>query len=201
MNRKSPKCRRAVTFAMTQWNKYVATEKFHEEWIWRHAELLDLKKGQKITDVLHDFVPAAFYLVEGLMARSTVQENSKRKLISICLPGNMLLNTSNMESRNPLSGDIVSLKRSLLLYSPNSKILPYKTIDPVFVNYLNVLREKKLKQMRIHTELLQEESPSKRFVKFTQLLPDIYRATIQKEQAEYLEISRATVAFAKKHLL
>ena len=201
MNRKSPKCRRAVTFAMTNWNKYVATEKFHEEWIWRHAELLELKKGQKITDVLPDFVPSAFYLIEGLMARSTVQENGKRKLISICLPGNMLLNTSNMESKTRLNSDIVALKRSMFLYTPHSKMVPYKDSDPVFVNYLNVLREKKLKQMRIHTELLQEESRSKRFVKFTKLLPDIYRATIQKEQAEYPEISRSTVAFAKKHLL
>ncbi|TYR36339.1 Crp/Fnr family transcriptional regulator [Sphingobacterium phlebotomi] len=185
------------------WSKYHQLDASHIAWARTHVGIVPVRRGQ----VLHrvgEKRRMVFLVCEGLLARVDYiefKERIKRKITSIALPHFALTSTSHLYSRTPTSGDIVALRSGIVIIIPYDAIISFKEDDPAVETLIDVLTNRKKRQLETYLRVIHSTSPFQRYLLFDRLMPEIRRVTNQNEQADFLGISRRTVQEASYFLL
>lgn len=192
---------RGLQFLLALWGKYGELTPWHEEWARRHIEVIKVKRG----DVLSwpgDRQKKVYFVCTGMLARiAEANEQHKRQIMSLALPQSALATSTHLYRNTPHEGNIVALRAGIIVAIPYKAIRAYKEDEPMVETLIDILINKKKRQLETHVQVLRTTSPFQRYLLFDALMPEIQSATSQQEQAEFLGISRRTVQEARYFLL
>lgn len=185
------------------WGRYCELTLWHEAWARQRIKVIPVRRG----DVLSwtgDRQKMVYFVCKGILARVTeteVKDQTKRQITSIAMPGLALTSTTHLYRSTPHEGNIIALRSGIVVAIPYKTIKAYKEIEPTVETLIDILINKKKRQVETHLQILHPTSAFQRYILFDTLLPEIRNATSQKEQADFLGISRDTVQKAQKFLL
>lgn len=185
------------------WARYCALTSWHEAWARRHIEVIPVRRGDMLSWE-GDRQKMVYFVCKGMLGRVTETENGnpiKRQITSIALPGFALMTSTHLYRNTRHEGDIVALRSGIIVAIPYKAIKTYKEEEPMVETLIDILINKKKRQLETHVQILRTTSPFQRYLLFDALMPEIQSATSQQEQADFLGISRRTVQEASYFLL
>lgn len=190
-----------LRFLISYWSKYCTLEPWHTDWARRHIRIPDsLRKG----DVLYldgDRQKNVYLVARGLLARVQYHDG-KRQILSIALPGMALMTTDHLYSRTPSKGDIVVLRpHTIVIEIPYRAIRDFKDREPAIDTLIDVLGNKKRKQMATLRSATLGIKPFESYLRFVNELPELHHALTQTEAAQLLGISKTTLQSAHYFLV
>ena len=191
-----------LRFLLQYWQRHCTLEPWHTDWARMHIRVPDsLRKGQTL--YTHGEKQKNVYLVaRGLLARVRYDDRGRRQILSVALPGMALMTTDHLYSRTPSKGDIVVLRsNSTIIEIPYRAVLEFKEHEPQLNTLMDILTNKKKKQMTAVSRIMHEADPFTRYQLFAHDMPDLQSTLTQIEQADLLGIGKNTVQRAQYHLL
>lgn len=187
-----------LRFLIDFWSKYCPLEPWHTEWTRTRVKVQgELKKNHCL--YLQGEAQKNVYLVtKGMLARADYDpDTGKRRILSVALPGMALMTTSHLYSGTPSVGDIVVLRpNSRVVEIPYRSILEFKEKEPHIDTLINVLGNKKRKQMMALRITTHGTKPFESYLRFIDELPELHETLTQKETAQLLGISKTTIQSA-----
>ncbi len=186
---------------MEFWAKHCHLEDYHLQWAMESFEILNLKRGEYL---FHEGsnLKITGLVVNGLLARE--KEGSwkgRRRLVLIAGQYQSISTTIHPYSTTCIMGDIVALRKSLILVIGNKKIRQGLEQDPNTACLVNILSNNNSRALAKMLTVKESTSPSERYLLFDRLFPELRKLTTQREQADLLGISRDTVQKMQRFLL
>ncbi|NGF56526.1 Crp/Fnr family transcriptional regulator [Parapusillimonas sp. SGNA-6] len=190
-----------LCFLISYWSRYCTLEPWHTDWAKQHIRVPDsLRKGQAL--YLEGERQKNVYLVaRGLLARVRYNDKGKRQILSVALPGMALMTTDHLYSRTPSKGDIVVLRsNSIIIEIPYRAIKDFKEREPHIDTLIDVLGNKKRKQLARLRSVTHGHKPYLCYQHFITQMPDLFQTLKHAEVADLLGISLSTVLRGYKNL-
>lgn len=191
-----------IRFLIQLWSKYGELEDFHLEWAKKHIRCLTELKKNYLLYYEGEHKKEIYIVIKGLIGR--VIENSdtgKRQILSVGTSGMGLMTTNHLYSSTPGKGDIIVLRPGTKIIQLSYRsILELREMDRNADILINVLTNKKKKQMSALRRISLEETAFEKCLLFAEELPQLYQMLSQQEIADILNISRRTVQMASAHL-
>lgn len=183
------------------WGQHCLLDASHAEWLRHHVRPLAVKRRHLLFHP-HSAAPqrSLYFVLEGLLASVSRDREGNRGIRRIVLPDDSILTTHHLYTQRHLDYEIVALRPSVLLELPSDAFRAYKEVCWEADVLSDVLEYKKLQQYRAKARLMLAPSHIERYVAFYYELAPIRRATTQREQAEYLGISKMSITRALETL-
>ncbi|PRD51991.1 hypothetical protein C5749_16980 [Sphingobacterium gobiense] len=185
------------------WSRYCDLSPWHAQWAHQHIDVMRIPRGE-VLSWSGDRTKKVYFVCKGMLGRIIdieVNGIAKRKIMSIALPGLALTSTTHLYRNTPHEGDIVALRSGIVVGISYKAIKAFKAEEPAIETLVDILTHKKKRQLEAHIQILHSTSPFERYLLFDKLMPEIRQVTSQREQADFLGISRDTVQKAQKFLL
>lgn len=192
-----------LCFLIAFWSKYCTLQDWHIEWARTHVKVQsELKKDQYLY-LQGEAQKNVYFATKGMLARTDYHpDTGKQRILSVALPGMALMTTDHLYSHTPSKGDIVVLRsRSRIVEIPYRAIREFKEKEPHIDTLIDVLGNKKRKQMMALRRIMFEPDAFKRYLQFEKDMPQLTEILTQIEQAQLLSIGRNTVQRAQYFLL
>ncbi|WP_257657889.1 Crp/Fnr family transcriptional regulator [Parapedobacter lycopersici] len=135
-----------------------------------------------------------YFINDGLLAGIWWDADGHRRIPCLIPAGHSLLTSCNLYTSKQLDYGLKALRRSQILRIPSLALKRYREIDAAGNELVHVLREKQIKELRAQNKLLQIADTHKRYLQFQQSMPALWRITSQQEQADFLNLSRPSIA-------
>lgn len=179
------------------WIRHCELGSSHAEWVHRHAKPIALKRGQRLFEPEYDHRHRHLYFVcQGLLATAWWDKDGRRSINRLLLPNDSALTTHNLYTHRHVHYSVVALRPSTVLSIPADVFKAYKESCWEADVLADVLEHKKLKQHRTKDRLMLAPDHLKRYIMFYDTMQDIRNITSQREQAEYLGISKMSITRA-----
>src|SRR5690606_22014299 len=128
-------------------------------------------------------------------------DRGRRQILSVALPGMALLTTDHLYSRTPSKGDIVVLRsNSTIIEIPYRAIKDFKEREPHIDTLIDVLGNKKRKQLARLRSVTHGHKPYLCYRHFVTQMPELFQTLKHAEVADLLGISLSTVLRGYKNL-
>lgn len=201
-----PKLRKnnpGLRFLIDLWSRHCPLEPWHVEWARSHVQVSALSRGDEL--YLEGERQQQVYLVtQGMLGRVLYRlppedddRPMKRHILSVALPGMALMTTHHLYTDSPSRGDIVSLRsHTRVIQIPYRSILDFKEQEPHIDTLIDILSNKKRKQLSKLREISAGVPPFERYLHFAEEMPELHEVLTQKEIAELLGISKTTIQSA-----
>lgn len=192
-----------LRFLLHYWSRYCELQPWHIDWARRYIQVLPLLRKHQTLYLEGEKQKYVYLVVQGLLARVTMDPDSgKRKILSVALPGMALMTTPHLYSSTPSTGDIVVLRpKTTVVQIPYRAILEFKEQEPHIDTLIDILSNKKKKQMTVSSRILHERDPFTRYLLFAKDMPEIHRILMHGETAEILGISLSSAQRYYKYWL
>jgi hypothetical protein len=205
MLRIGKKHKESIDQLMIHWARFYPILPYHREWIERSASYTLYPRGACIYDVNWK-EERIFYITEGIIARvdyyvDIKSQIEKRVILSVGLPQMALMTTDHLYSKTQGAGQIIALRSSKVLSIDYDHIKRFTRDDQSLDKILNVLANKKKRQLARLRQIDSLLDPQSAYIRFAQCLPELYRLLSQTEQKDLLGISRSSIQRASYFLL
>ncbi|WP_437922409.1 Crp/Fnr family transcriptional regulator [Sphingobacterium sp. LRF_L2] len=178
------------------WSKYAALDSFHEQWAKTHIKIIQYRKNAIVLEEgsLEDSI---LLVSEGMLARiEEDEEENRRKILSIALPGMALFSSWHLYSKKHINGNIVALRSSRIISISYKNLKAYKDQDKAIDILIDVLGNKKKKQMMQLRGITLGQKPFRSCIRFLSRMPQLHTLLTQQEQADLLGVSKTTLQSA-----
>ncbi len=184
------------------WSQYCTLDGSHREWLHNWCTALPhVKRGT------HLFEPGdrgnhVYFVCRGLLAGVWWDAAGNRRIDRFVLPGHTILTSANLYTDRQLRYEVVALRKSTVIRIPADALKAYKESCREADTLVDVMEQRKLKQYREKSRLMQISDGAARYLAFMkdQYMRPIRLATSQQEHADYLNISRRTISRAIRQL-
>lgn len=181
------------------WQKiYPALDDFHKDWLIENGEIIQMTRGQIISEAPH--MQSTLYIVlAGMLAKERYCPDRDEQLImTVALPHMGFFTTMHFFSKSSALGDIVCLRPGLVLKIPYKVIARYRNQEKAIDTLIDLLVNKKKYQLD-HLRVM-DSIPNimERYFFFSDHLPLLQASLRLKEQARLLHISESSVHRARR---
>ena len=186
---------------MDFWAKHCSLEEYHLQWAMESFDVMKLKRGEYLSHEGSNIKFTAL-VISGLLART--KEGSwegRRRLVLIAGPFQSLSTTIHPFSNNCILGDIVALRKSIILVIGNKSIRQALQQNQQTSCLFNIISNNGARVLAKMLAVKESTSPSERYLLFDRLFPELRNLATQRERAELLGISRDTVQKMQRYLL
>lgn len=195
MNRPIRSSNPGLRFVLHYWQKYCELDPWHVQWAKQHIRVLNKLAKNEVLYYEGEKQKYVYLVARGLLARVRYQDDSyKRQILSVALPGMALLSSTHLYSRSPSRGDIIVLRpNTLIIQIPYVAILAFNQQEPQLNTLINVLTNKKKKQLsllRIMTSIAQYDQ---RYEWFAHNMRELAIQLTLQETADLLGMSLSTI--------
>lgn len=191
-----------IRFLIQLWSKYCMLENFHLEWAKKHIRCSTELKKNHLLYFQGESKKEVYLVIKGLIGR-VIEDNetSKRRILSVGTPGMGFMTTNHLYSSTPSKGAIIALRSGTkVIQLTYRSILELMEMDRNADILINVLTNKKKKQLAALRRISLEGSALEKCILFAEELPHLYLILSQQEIADILNISRRTVQMASGYL-
>lgn len=183
---------KAYTMLLSYWAKFYPIDASHAQWLRLHAVAQLHPRGDILCSQTHQLLNV-YFVSGGMLGRQVHNpETGKRQLLAVALPNRALFTTSHVFSATPTTGEIVTLRPSMVVRIPY-KYLKQAENDLAIKTLTNALVSKKKSIADKLRLLFFVDQPIERYAAFCEKLPELKRVLSQEEQADLLNIGRRTV--------
>lgn len=192
----------AYQFLIWFWSKHCELEESHRTWIKKHIRIYSKLKPEHMLYYEGFLDKNIFFVTTGLIGRIVEnEENGRRQLINVALPGMALMSTAHLYSDTPSLGDIVVLRPDTdVVALPYQALLNYRKTERIVDTLVGMLLHKKKKQIACLLRISHAGSAFEHCLRFAKELPELYHILYQREVADLLNISRTTVQSVSRYL-
>lgn len=167
------------------------------KWFTQHVTVLRrIRRGQQLF-VAGKQPDCLYFVYKGLLAAASWDEDAQRRIFEFAPPGYNLL-TTELNASHPFEPQIVALRSSAAIILPAATLYDYGLQEKIGDALTKALAEKRAAQQRLHTALLLLADEKERYRTFAHLFPELLHITSQSEQADFLNISRASITRARR---
>lgn len=179
---------------LTFWKKHCTLENWHIEWLKENIEIIQpLSKGA-IIYLEGERQKNIYFVSRGAIARIRYDSNYKISILSLALPEMALMSTAHLFSRTPSLGNIITLHANTrIIRIPYTAIKTQQHINPEINTLINILNNKKKKQLSQLRILSSIKKPRDRYLYFSENLKELKNQLTRKEAAQLLGISINTI--------
>lgn len=186
-------------YLLTFWSRHCKLGASHADWVQAHAKTIELKRGQRLFEPEYDHHHRHLYFVcQGLLATAWWDADGGRNINRFLPPDDSALTTHNLYTHRHVHYTVAALRPSIVLRLPADAVKAYKESCWEADVLADVLEHKKLKQHRAKDRLMLASDHLNRYIRFYDSMKDIRNMTSQREQAEYLGISKMSITRALK---
>lgn len=145
-------------FLLQYWQKYCVLEDWHLQWAKRNIYVPKKLQRGHILYMDSEYQKNVYLVAKGMLARIQLdEEGSKRRILNLATPGMAFMTTLHLYNQTPSKGDIIVLHpRTTVIEIPYKAILDFKEQEPQLNTLINVLNNKKKKQLATLLLLYQE---------------------------------------------
>ena len=184
------------------WSQYCTLDDSHREWVYTWCAVLPhVKRGTRLFEP-GDQGNHVYFVCEGLLAGVWWDAAGNRRIDRLVLPEHTILTSANLYTDKQLYYEVVALRKSAVIRIPADALKAYKESCQKADTLVDVMEQKKLKQYREKSRLMQISDGEARYIAFwkDQYMHPIRLITSQQEHADYLNISRRTITRAIRRL-
>lgn len=180
------------------WQRYCALSDTHLDWLTTFAQVMAVKRNARLYDPddegrQKDYL---YFVCNGLLATLWWDEQGNRRIDRFLLPHDSVLTRHTLYTEKPADYHVVALRKSIVIRIPAEAFKAYRESCREADVLSDVLEYKKLKQFRAKDRLLLIKDQVPRYIRFYDDMAGIREQTSQREQYEYLCISKMSVTRA-----
>ncbi|SEL88945.1 Crp/Fnr family transcriptional regulator [Parapedobacter koreensis] len=183
------------------WTHYCPLDVSHHEWLHIHGKELTAKRGTRLFEP-GDRGDYVYFVCDGLLATAWWDAEGNRRIDRFLPPLHSALTRNNLYTHRQVDYEVVALRKSVLICIPANALKAYKETCTEANTLVHVMEQKKLKQYRKKSRLMLIKHEIARYRAFAtdDYMKSMRLLTFQEEQADYLGISRRTIARAMEQL-
>ncbi len=171
----------------------------HVQWLGQQARVLEVRRGKVLFEP-GDKRDLLYFVCRGLLAVQWWDEQARRRIELLLPPRHNVATRPNLYARGQLHGEVVALRRSTVVALPVPALRALKEHSLEASTLVHVLENKRLKQYRHKEALFLLADGEERYKAFlrNEYMKELRQLTSQQEHADYLNLSRRTIARAIK---
>lgn len=184
----------------TFWEKYLEVPAESRLFIKKHSDILAFKKNEYYA-VEEEYKPFWNFVLEGIVGGHSHDKEAIKTIHWVTEVCGYFTGSLHLHSDTPCQQEIQFLHRSRIVQIPLAKMRYAQENDRAINELIQILKQHKLNQQRLHIKILNQKNTTLRYFTFMDEMPALAKQLTAEEIMAYIQIKRTSYKIARKKYL